>query len=157
VTVASFRAVGSILVVAMLVTPACAARMFTDRLSVQVWLSAAAALAVALGGYAAGGWGAPAAGLRGSLNIAGSMAVVGGLIVTLAAVASPSHGWIARSWRRRRLATRIGVEDVLGVLYRFEEHGHARADGPTLASALGGASLARRALRLARAHGLVTP
>lgn len=155
VTVASFRAVGSILVVAMLITPACAARMLTDRLSVQVWLSAAAALVVAVGGYLTGAWGAPAVGLRGSVNIAGSMAVVGGLLVALAAVASPSHGWIARAARRRRLGLRIGVEDLLGVLYRLEEHGRAAADAGVLRGAMGGASAAGRARRRAGREGLV--
>ena len=55
--VAAFDAVGSIIVIAMFVCPAAAARMMTDRLSVQIaWSIAFAILAAALG-YVLAGYG----------------------------------------------------------------------------------------------------
>jgi hypothetical protein len=49
--VAAFEAVGSILVIAMFVCPAAAARMLTDSLARQIWLSAAIAVFSGIAGY----------------------------------------------------------------------------------------------------------
>jgi manganese/zinc/iron transport system permease protein len=56
VAVAAFEAVGSILVIAMFICPAAAARMFTDRLIAQVGLSLALAALAGIGGYVAAAW-----------------------------------------------------------------------------------------------------
>ena len=61
--VAAFSAVGSILVIAMFICPAAAARLLTDRLSVQLWLSALFATCQRCGGLFAGGVRAILAGL----------------------------------------------------------------------------------------------
>jgi manganese/zinc/iron transport system permease protein len=92
--VAAFDAVGSILVIAMLICPAAAARLLTERLAAQIYVSLLIAGFVALGGYAAAAWGAPALGLPAALNAAGTIAVTGG--VALAAAAGN------RAMRRRR-------------------------------------------------------
>ncbi|GJM19262.1 MAG: manganese ABC transporter permease [Phycisphaeraceae bacterium] len=155
VTVASFKAVGSILVVAMLVCPPAAARMLTDRLETQVILSAVIGTAVALSAYALGAWGAPAVGLSGSVNIAGMMATVGGGALALAVVASPTHGVIARARRRRSLAARVGIEDLVGSLYRSEELGSDAVAPEVLASLLGGQARAARSVQRGLAQGLV--
>ncbi|MEZ6209886.1 MAG: metal ABC transporter permease [Phycisphaerales bacterium] len=49
--VASFEAVGSILVIAMLIAPAATARMLTDRLRPQIVVSLIAAIIASVGGY----------------------------------------------------------------------------------------------------------
>jgi manganese/zinc/iron transport system permease protein len=49
--VASFEAVGSILVVAMLVCPAATAAQCSDRFGVRIWLAVVFALLAAVGGY----------------------------------------------------------------------------------------------------------
>src|SRR3546814_14866058 len=51
VAVAAFEAVGSILVIAMFICPAGAARMLTDRLAAQVRLSLLFAALSSIGGY----------------------------------------------------------------------------------------------------------
>lgn len=94
--VAAFDAVGSILVIAMLICPAATARLLTDRLARQVWLSLIVAAAVAVAGYGAAVWAAPALGAPAALNAAGVIACVGGVALT-AAVA-----W--RNRQRRRAA-----------------------------------------------------
>jgi len=93
--VAAFDAVGSILVIAMLICPAAIARLLTDRLSSQVWLSLAAAAGVAIAGYCAAVWGAPALGAPAALNAAGMMACVGGAALAGASI------WRNRALRRR--------------------------------------------------------
>ncbi|MFT5424178.1 MAG: manganese/zinc/iron transport system permease protein [Phycisphaerales bacterium] len=124
-TVASFEAVGSILVIAMLITPAATARLLTDRLSVQLWLSAIIAAGSAVGGYAlAANAQRVFAGVfetHGSLNAAGTITVFSAGVFALAVVASPSQGLIAGAYRRRQLARRIVIEDLLGLLYRAWE------------------------------------
>jgi len=83
--VAAFDAVGSILVIAMLICPAATARLLTDRFAMQVWVSLAFAVLIAIGGYAFAVLGAPALGAPAAINAAGAMAGVGGLVLGLAA------------------------------------------------------------------------
>ncbi|WP_328729662.1 metal ABC transporter permease [Falsiroseomonas algicola] len=84
--VAAFESVGSILVVAMLVCPAAALRLMTDRYGAQVL--GGAALGAALGGvgYALAGPVPAALGLELSLNAAGVIGTLGGLMVAAAAL-----------------------------------------------------------------------
>jgi len=104
--VASFEAVGSILVIAMLVCPAATARLLTDRLVSQIFGSALVAIACGVLGYL-GAAAIPALFDRDAVNAAGSMAVVAGLLVALAAIGSPRHGVIAR-----RLQARAAAQDA---------------------------------------------
>ena len=92
--VAAFDAVGSILVVALMIGPAAAAHLLTDRLPVMLWLSVAIAGISAIGGY----W--LAHGLDAS--IAGSMATAVGASFLLAFLFSPERGILAAIQRRRR-------------------------------------------------------
>jgi len=91
--VVSLRAVGNILVVALLVTPAAAARLWTDRLKVMMVLSA---LFGALGG---------AVGLFVSYHarLASGGTIV--LVITawfgLSLLIAPRHGWLARTMVKR--------------------------------------------------------
>jgi manganese/zinc/iron transport system permease protein len=111
--VASFEAVGSILVVAMLAAPAATAHLLTDRLHTMLWIACTSAVLSCILGYAGAVW----------LNtsVAGMIATVSLMLFGVAVIASPRHGLIARAVRRWMLATRIALEDVLGVLFRAEE------------------------------------
>ncbi len=153
-TVASFEAVGSILVIAMLVCPAATARLLTDRLAPQVWWSAAVAIATGVLGYVAAS-AVPAALGRDAVNAAGSMAVTAGGLLVLAIVASPRHGVVARGWRRRRLGRAIALEDLLAALYRLRERAAAAPAAGELERLLPGRAL-RPALAEATRRGLVT-
>jgi manganese/zinc/iron transport system permease protein len=96
VAVAAFEAVGSILVIAMFICPAGAARLLTDRLSVQVALSLVFAALSAVGGYVLAAFGPFWFGLENSLAASGMIAVVSGLILALAVVFGPRYGLLAR-------------------------------------------------------------
>lgn len=121
-TVASFEAVGSILVIAMLVCPAATARLMTDRLAPQIACSVAVSMVCGLGGYLAATvvpalWGAP------SVKAAGAMAVMGGVCVMAAALASPRHGVVARMLAHARVSRATEMDDLLAMLFRAEEGG----------------------------------
>lgn len=85
--VAAFSAVGSILVIAMLICPPAAARLMTDRLEHQVALSLILAAASAVAGYVLAGYGPLWLGLGNSVSAAGMIATVSGVILALAALA----------------------------------------------------------------------
>ena len=122
-TVASFEAVGSILVIAMLVCPAATARLLTERLHTQITASVIIAAATATLGYFAATAVPAALGLD-AVNAAGSIVAVAGLALAAATLASPSHGLIARSIRARRLARTVHTEDLIAALYRLRENRH---------------------------------
>src|SRR5262249_58355596 len=60
VTVAAFEAVGSILVIAMLIVPAACAQLLTDRLGVMLVLASAVAALSSVLGYLTAEWLNPA-------------------------------------------------------------------------------------------------
>ena len=119
-TVASFEAVGSILVIAMLICPAATARLLTDRLATQLLWSVVVALVSSVGGYIAA-TAVPAQWEKDAVNAAGMMTVAAGLCVTGALIGSPRHGTIARSVRRRKLARQVELDNLLALLYRAKE------------------------------------
>ena len=84
--VAAFEAVGSILVVAMLVCPAAAIRLLTDSYRVQVLGGAALGAALGALGYALAGPLPAAFGQNFALNAAGVIGTLGGLVVAGAMV-----------------------------------------------------------------------
>ena len=98
-TVAAFEAVGSIIVIAMLITPAATASFLTDRLGPYIGISALCAAV-------AGGLGHVAAltvprwfGFQ-DTSTSGMIAVLAGLQFAVVGVFAPRYGWLAR---RRRL------------------------------------------------------
>ena len=95
--VASFDAVGSILVIAMFVCPAAAARMLTDRLSAQIWLSGVIAVISGLAGYLLAAFGPGWLGFDISISAAGMIALVAGLIQVAAMLFAPRYGALARA------------------------------------------------------------
>ncbi|WP_372621192.1 metal ABC transporter permease [Falsiroseomonas sp.] len=84
--VAAFEAVGSILVVAMLVCPAAALRLMTDRYNTQVLGGAALGAALGAVGYALAGPVPAVLGIDLALNAAGVIGTLGGLMVAGAAL-----------------------------------------------------------------------
>lgn len=92
--VGSFDAVGSILVVALMIAPPATAYLITDRLVPLIIWSAAIGAASAIGGY----WIAHAL----DASIAGSMASTAGLMFAAAFLFSGNQGLLAALARRRR-------------------------------------------------------
>lgn len=84
--VAAFEAVGSILVVAMLVCPAAAMRLMTDDYRTQVLGSAALGGALGIAGYMLAGPVPAALGGTVALNAAGVIGTLGGVAVAAAAL-----------------------------------------------------------------------
>jgi manganese/zinc/iron transport system permease protein len=110
--VSSFEAVGSVLVVALMITPPAAAQQLTDRLPVMLVLSGAFAVVSAVSGYFV-------ARLL-DASIAGSMATMTGLLFTLVFFLAPEHGLIARWALRRRQRRRFAGEMLLVHLSQHE-------------------------------------
>jgi len=119
-TVAAFEAVGSILVIAMFIVPAATARLLTDRLAPQLLVSVSVAIGAAILGYM-GSIAVPRAFDRSEVNAAGSMAIMLGVLLSLAAIFGPRYGVLVTSIRRSRMARQIELDDLLGRLYRQEE------------------------------------
>jgi manganese/zinc/iron transport system permease protein len=84
-TVVSFEAVGSILVVAMIVCPAAAARLLVNRYGAQLAVTLMIAAAAAVIGYAAAAFGPGIFGLPISLSASGMIAALAGILLALAA------------------------------------------------------------------------
>ena len=129
-TVAAFEAVGSILVVAMLVVPGAVGVLLSDRLIGVLIAAQGAALASAVGGV----WGAQ----RWDTSVAGMMGVSAGVVFAVAFLLAPRHGWLPRRARRWALSLRIAEEDLLGAMYRDRESKHTRGERIPIAPALAG-------------------
>ncbi len=97
--VGAFDAVGSILVVALMIAPPAAAYLLTDRLGAMLGLAVAGGGVAAIGGY----WLARVL----DASIAGSMASVAGLVFVLAWLFAPGRGLVAAARRRARQRQRF--------------------------------------------------
>jgi manganese/zinc/iron transport system permease protein len=113
VTVVSFEAIGSILVVAMLIVPGATAHLLTDRLSTMLLLAAGVAVFASVFGAGLG--------LFLDISVAGMMAVGAGLAFVLAVFFAPRHGILSKSLHNARLGLRILCEDIIARLYRMAE------------------------------------
>ncbi len=153
--VAAFEAVGSILVIALLICPAATARLLTDRYFTQIGLTVIIAIIASVGGYMLGTRGPLWIGLDQSVNAAGMVTVTLGGLLAMAIFFSPSHGIIARSMRRFRLSVSVAREDLLGLLYRLEEHGAPGMPRRQVAAAVGPWLAAQVASRRASQRGEV--
>jgi manganese/zinc/iron transport system permease protein len=92
--VGAFEAVGAVLVVALMVGPAAAAYLLTDRLSRMLQYSALLGIASALGGYWVAHWL--------DASIAGSMATMVGVLFGAVWLLAPERGLLAQARRRAR-------------------------------------------------------
>lgn len=119
-TVASFEAIGNILVVAMLIVPAAAAHLLTERLGPMILVSLLIAFASGVLGHLSAMVVPRWFGYQSTIT-SGMMAAVAGLIFLLVLLVAPRHGIVSQAIRRARLSLRIVREDILGILYRLEE------------------------------------
>lgn len=92
--VAAFEAVGSILVVALMIGPPAAAYLLTNRLSHMLGLSGLLAAFSAISGYWLARWL--------DANIAGSMAVMVGVVFLITFLIAPRRGLLALARRRQQ-------------------------------------------------------
>jgi len=153
--VASFEAVGNILVVAMLVVPPATAYLMTDRLWLMVLLSAVLAVIAAILGHLGALVIPQFFGLQ-STTTAGMMAVAAGGVLAIAALFAPRYGLVTTFVRRSILSWGILADDAVALLYRRSERGL----GPVRTALLADELLARRwplvtALLWLRARGQV--
>lgn len=89
--VASFDAVGAIMVVAMLITPAAAAYLWTDQLRIMFVLSGLFGVLAAFIGYFTAVWL--------DTSVSGSMAFATGLIFLVSILLSPKYGLLGKRLR----------------------------------------------------------
>jgi len=120
--VGAFDAVGAILVVALIVGPAAAAYLLTDRLPVLLALAGLLGLVAALAGYAMGHYG--------DLSLAGAMAVMVGVVFAFVALLAPRRGVLAPILRRRRQSAWFQVRML--VVHLSHHHGAEEARLSTL-------------------------
>ncbi|MBL9124503.1 MAG: metal ABC transporter permease, partial [Planctomycetaceae bacterium] len=114
VAVTSFEAVGSILVVAMIVVPPATAHLLTDRLSRMMALAVAVGVISAILGYQLA--------RAYDTSVSGMMAVATGVQFCLAVALAPRYGLVVRSANHLLLSLRIIGDDIVAMLYRTEEH-----------------------------------
>lgn len=115
--VTAFESVGAILVVTLIIVPAAAAYLCTDRL----WLMVVTTVLI---GWLSAGLGHVTA-LRLDASIAGTMGLVSAACFAIALVASPRYGLLAGSWRRRGARRRLRRQ--LAGLEAFGPDGHPSA------------------------------
>jgi manganese/zinc/iron transport system permease protein len=101
-TVASFEAVGSIIVIAMLIVPAATAYLLTDRLSVMLIISAITAILSSALGHL-GALTVPRLFGFESTTTSGMMAGAAGLLFGIAWLLAPRYGLLSRWLHRKNL------------------------------------------------------
>ena len=94
--VIAFKAVGNILVIALLITPAASARLLTDRLLPMMGIAAAAGVAASIVGLYIGYYR--------EVSVGGTIVLVSAAMFTSVWLAAPRHGVISSTLARRRAA-----------------------------------------------------
>lgn len=150
--VVSFEAVGSILVIVMLIAPGATAHLLTDRLGRMILLAAGLATLSSVSGYLLA--------IYLDTSASGMISVVSGAQFALAVFAAPRHGIISKAITRAALSSRIAREDILGMLYRWNERKEvdpaaAPLVGGDIALALRRPIAARMAMRRLAREGLL--
>lgn len=125
--VIALQAVGAVLVSAMLITPAAAAYLLTDRLHRLLALAA-------IFGAAAGIVGAFVSFLGANLPTGPFIVLAASAIFGAAFLFAPRHGIVARWWRQRDHAARTQRENTLKAIYQVLEAGPTEAQGVAFAA-----------------------
>ncbi len=148
--VGAFDAVGSILVVALMIGPPAAAYLLTDRLTTMIMISVGLGITAAIAGYWLAHWL--------DASIAGAMATMVGVVFLVSLICSPRRGLIAAALRRQHqrlefaqtmLAIHLlnhegtAIAQLENRVQGLEEHMHWQAD------------FTEKIVSLARRHGLV--
>ncbi len=145
VTVIGLQAVGLILVVALLIIPASAARFWTDRLHGMLWLSGAFG---AISGFVGAGISA----LMANLPAGAVIVVTASVVFMFSMVFGSTRGLLRMLIGRRHLKRKIATENLLRDLYEWFETGavsppgDGEVAGPTPTDLLGRRSWAPRVL-----------
>jgi manganese/zinc/iron transport system permease protein len=116
--VGAFDAVGSILVVALMIAPPATAYLLTNQLSRMIWLSGTIGVASAISGY----WFAHYL----DASIAGSIAMMTGVLFGLAFLLAPYRGIIAIA--RRRASQRWEFAQTVLAIHLFSHEGLREAE-----------------------------
>lgn len=149
--VIGLQTVGVVLMSAVIVAPAAAARQWTDRLGVMVGLAAAF-------GAGSGVGGAVASSTVANLPTGPTIVLCMGLLVALSLLLAPARGLLWTWWRRRQTDRRLRHEQVLCTLYALATN-HGRWDHPhdpdSLDALTSGSSRAHHALQQLADRGLV--
>jgi manganese/zinc/iron transport system permease protein len=111
--VGAFDAVGSILVVALMIAPPATAYLLVDRFAPMLWVGAAVAAASAILGYGVA--------FALDVSIAGSMATVCGLFFATAILMAPRRGLVAQARRRNSQRLELGIRMLLVHLLHHRE------------------------------------
>lgn len=146
--VAAFEAVGSILVLAMLIVPGALARLLTNRLLPMLVVSLVAAAVCAAVGHLSAITLPQLAGFE-DASSSGMIAAVSGVLFLGVLFLAPGNGIVARAIGRFRDGVKIVSEDILGALYRAREltgDEGAGVDREHLAGLLGGGITLRLSL-----------
>lgn len=115
VTVAGLQAVGLILIVALLIIPAAAARFWSDRLWLVVLLASCFG---ALSGYL----GSTASALLPRQPTGAVIVLVSGVLFTISMLIAPRRGIVADVARRTRLRLKIAADHVLETMHLQEQN-----------------------------------
>lgn len=111
--VGAFDAVGSILVVALMIAPPATAYLLVDRFAPMLWVGGAAAALSAVSGYFVA--------YLFDVSIAGSMAVSCGFVFSLALALAPRRGLFAQARRRSAQRLDLGVRMLVVHLLHHQE------------------------------------
>ena len=111
--VGAFDAVGSVLVIALMIAPPAAAYLLTDHLSRMIGLSVLIGVLSAVGGY----WVAHVL----DASIAGSMAAMAGTLFGVVCLAAPERGIVALA--RRRARQRVEFAQTMLLIHLFNHEG----------------------------------
>ncbi len=148
--VGAFDAVGSILVVALMIAPPAAAWLLTDRLPVMLALSGLIAAVSAIAGFHVA--------IAFDASIAGSMAGMTGVAFVGAFALAPERGLVAQWQRRAR--QRVEFAGLMLSIHLLNHEGGARAEVENRVEHLSehlrwSPDFARRVVRRAERDGLV--
>lgn len=116
----AFTAVGAILVIALIIVPAAAAYLLTERLPVMIALAALIGALAAMSGYGVAS--------IVDASVSGSMGTLAGVLFGLVLLFSPSHGLVAKARRRRRQRAQFASEMLVVHLFNHEDSAQQEAE-----------------------------
>lgn len=148
--VGAFQAVGSILVVALMVAPPASAYLVARRFSAMLWASAGFAVTASLAGVAVA--------FAADVSIAGAMATAAGVQFAAVLLLTPRGGLLAQIRRRQR--QRLEFAARMLVVHLSHHEGRAEAEVENRPDALHrhlkwSSQFVQRVIRHASSHGLV--
>ncbi|MHC4954448.1 MAG: metal ABC transporter permease [Planctomycetota bacterium] len=146
--VLGLRTVGVVLMAAMLVTPAAAARQWTDRLSVMIVIAGCV-------GMAAGATGAWISALETRLPTGPLIVLCATALLLVSLLVSPRRGLLWAWVRRRRNRRRVRVENFLKDMWRLGERDGRFETTRAISDVLAVRAASKRAVDEAESSGFV--